>query len=109
MTNSSELSQRRNFDNWRGPVQNLSGSVDTVLREKGIHQALRNESNDVALGTTGKAEFNRTYRYADCVVYDARHGLLRTGTRAFECRTPGRLDSCADSHGQARRLPRLLQ
>src|SRR5712672_2152763 len=40
-------------------------------------------------------------------VYHARHGLLRTGIRAFECPTPGRLDSRADSHRQARRLSRL--
>src|SRR5437870_1538876 len=37
-------------------------------------------------------------------VYHARHGLLRTGIRAFECPTHGRLNSCADSHSQARRL-----
>jgi len=44
--------------------------------------------------------------WAQCCrrVYHARHGLLRTGIRAFECPTPGRLDSCADSHSQARRL-----
>src|SRR5712672_748679 len=42
-------------------------------------------------------------------VYHARHGLLSTGIRAFECPSPGRLDSCPDSHSQARRLSRLLQ
>jgi hypothetical protein len=67
MTSSSERSQRRNLDNWRGPVQKTIASVDTALREKGINQALRNESNAVGLGTAAKAQFNRSYRYADCV------------------------------------------
>jgi len=42
-------------------------------------------------------------------VYDARHVVSAAGIRIDGYASACRLDSCADSHWQARRLPRLLQ
>src|SRR5271156_639458 len=58
----------------------------------------------VNLGVTGDAGCENGQKE-----YNARHGLPETRIRAAGYSASRRFDSCADTHLQARRLPRLLQ